>query len=187
MIVEDGAQWNFAYVMPNPVGHPLRIVVPSARQMGWVDSPSYLCAATETGRDVIAKLVSDKTKLPPHPLESHMHPDQPTKRSLTNDPVHGMYVNVDNYIGACVENKDGTLLGRISRAALHAIHSIFPSPAVTGHTDDKDPISFKNSYVATPNGVRKRKSSSSLWTARTKQWESPTQKPTTLWPKSGRS
>jgi hypothetical protein len=143
MIVEDGAQWNFAYVMPDPVGHPLRIVVHSALQMGWVDSPSYFCAATETGRNVIAKLVSDKTKLPPHPLESHMHPEQATKRSLTNNPVHGMYMYVDDYIGACVENKDGTLLGRISRAALHGIHSIFPSPAVTGHTDGKDPISLK--------------------------------------------
>jgi hypothetical protein len=131
MIVEDGAQWKFAYVMPDPVGHPLRIAVPSALQMGWVDSPSYFCAATETRRDVIAKLVSDKTKLPPHPLESHMHLEQPAKRSLTNDPVHSMYVDMDDYIGACVENKDGTLLGRISCAALHGIHSIFPSPAVT--------------------------------------------------------
>jgi hypothetical protein len=30
-----------------------------------------------------------------------------------------------------------------SCVALHGIHSIFPSPAVTGHTDGKDPISLK--------------------------------------------
>jgi hypothetical protein len=34
-------------------------------------------------------------------------------------------------------------LGCISCAALHGIHYIFPSPAVTGHTDGKDPISLK--------------------------------------------
>jgi hypothetical protein len=143
MIVEDDAEWNFAYVMPDPPGHPIRLVVPAALQMGWAESPAYFCAAMETGRDVIAKLIADRTELPPHPFEEHMHPSTPAKRSRRDRPVHGMYVYVDDYIGACVESKDGSLLGRISCAALHGIHSIFPPPEVTGHTDGKDPISWK--------------------------------------------
>jgi hypothetical protein len=50
---------------------------------------------------------------------------------------------VDDFIGAAVEDKSGTLLGRISRAALHGIHSVFPPPSITGHTGGKDPISVK--------------------------------------------
>jgi hypothetical protein len=72
-----------------------------------------------------------------------MHPKTPAKQSQADNPVHEMYVYVDDYIGACVENKDGSHLGRISRAALHGIHSIFPPPAITGHTNGKDPISYK--------------------------------------------
>jgi hypothetical protein len=96
MIVEDGTEWNFSYVMPNPLGHPLRIVVPSALQMGWANSPAYFCAATKTGRDIIAQLVAHEIQLPPHPFKVHMHPAQPAPRSKLNNPVHGMYVYVDD-------------------------------------------------------------------------------------------
>jgi hypothetical protein len=65
--VADGVEWNFAYVMPDPPGHPLRIMVPSALQMGWFESPANFYAATKTGRNIIAKFVAD-TALPPHPL-----------------------------------------------------------------------------------------------------------------------
>lgn len=52
------------------------IVISSALQMGWKLSPPYLCAATETARDVTQKLLDDTiTKLPAHPLESHMLPE----------------------------------------------------------------------------------------------------------------
>jgi hypothetical protein len=143
MLVEEEHKWNFAYVMPDPPGDPVRIVVPSALQMGWAESPGYFCAATETGRDIIQGLVADEVPLPPHCLEEYMHPATSAKRSRSDSPVHGVYVYVDDYIGAAVENASGTLLGRISRSALHGIHSIFPPPAVTGHLGGKDPILLK--------------------------------------------
>jgi hypothetical protein len=34
MIVDEDQKWNFCYVMPDPPGSPIRIVVPSALQMG---------------------------------------------------------------------------------------------------------------------------------------------------------
>ena len=46
MLVDSKEVWNFCYVMPDPPGHPVRIVVPSALQMGWTESPAYFCAAT---------------------------------------------------------------------------------------------------------------------------------------------
>ena len=52
-------------------------------------------------------------------------------------------VFVDDYCLAAVENHERTLLKRVSRAALHTIHAIFPPPAVTGHVDGKDSISRK--------------------------------------------
>jgi hypothetical protein len=143
MIVQEDQQCNFAYVMPDPPGSPIRIVVPAALQMGWAESPAYFCAATETARDIIQNLVSERTELPPHCLEEYMHPAKSAKRSKSDSPVHGVYVYVDDYIGAAVENADGTLLGRISRAVLHGIHSVFPPPDVSGHTDGKDPVSLK--------------------------------------------
>jgi hypothetical protein len=61
MLVDKGQKWNFAYLMPDPPGHPTQIVVPLALQMGWAKSPPYFCAATEMGRDII------QTRLHSHP------------------------------------------------------------------------------------------------------------------------
>ena len=52
---EKGEEWNFAYVLPQREGEPVRLVVPTSLQMGWVESPPYFCAASETGRDVAAQ------------------------------------------------------------------------------------------------------------------------------------
>jgi hypothetical protein len=49
---QDGEEWNFAYVLPQPPLEPVQIVVPTSLQMGWVESPPYFCAATETSRDI---------------------------------------------------------------------------------------------------------------------------------------
>ncbi len=37
-------KWNFAYVLPQPPGEPVKIVVPSSLQMGWVESPPHTSA-----------------------------------------------------------------------------------------------------------------------------------------------
>eukprot|EP00957_Ditylum_brightwellii_P197152 15021078-Ditylum_brightwellii.AAC.1 len=34
MIVPEDHRWNFCYIMPDPPGHPIQIVVPLALQMG---------------------------------------------------------------------------------------------------------------------------------------------------------
>ena len=74
MIVTEDARYNFCYVLPQPAGEPIRIVVPSAFQMGWKDSPPYFCTATETRRDFIDWLIATKIELPPHPFEKFVMP-----------------------------------------------------------------------------------------------------------------
>ena len=48
---EEGEEWNFAYVLPQPAGQPVKLVIPTSLQMGWIESPPYFCAAAETARD----------------------------------------------------------------------------------------------------------------------------------------
>ena len=50
-----GEELNFAYVLPQPLGEPVRLLVPTSLQMGWVESPPYFCTATETARDVVSE------------------------------------------------------------------------------------------------------------------------------------
>jgi hypothetical protein len=88
-------------------------------------------------------LVENKIELTPHVLEEYMRPQKAAKRSKSDSPVRGTYVYVDDFIGAAVESKDGTLLGRMARSIMHDIHSVFPPPDVTGHTGGKDPVSIK--------------------------------------------
>jgi hypothetical protein len=93
---------------------------------------------------MIQGIVADRVELPPHCFEQYMHPIKAAaKWSRSDSPTHGIFVYVDNFIGTAVKDKSGTLLGRITRAAIHGIHSIFPSPEVTGHIGGKDPISLK--------------------------------------------
>jgi hypothetical protein len=152
IIVEEAARWNFCYVMPDPPGAPIRIVVPSALQMGWMESPQYFCTATETGRDFIQWLVDQEIDCPPHPLEKFMLPQDlvgtigPDKPAPTNEADKGassINVYVDDYILAVVEDAARTLLRRITRATLYGVHSIFPPPEITNHIGGKDSVSIK--------------------------------------------
>ena len=40
------------YVLPQAEGEPIKLVIPMSLQMGWIKSPVYFCAASETCRDV---------------------------------------------------------------------------------------------------------------------------------------
>ena len=67
MMCEKGEEWNFAYVLPQPAGEPIKLVVPTSLQMGWVESPPYFCAASETARDVAMDYANTTVgSLPPH-------------------------------------------------------------------------------------------------------------------------
>jgi hypothetical protein len=46
LVVHEVDCFNFAYVLPQEVGKPIRIVIPAAVQMGWVESPGFFCTVT---------------------------------------------------------------------------------------------------------------------------------------------
>jgi hypothetical protein len=133
--------------------------------MGWRDSPPYFCAATETARDVAADYDQDKTLLP-HPLENiSMNLDTADRELLgtittqLSDPdlsplqqfnaavqhpvalAHFFEVYMDDFIAYLQAQSTDELL-HVTRALLHAIHDIFPPPALIGSTME-DPISHK--------------------------------------------
>jgi hypothetical protein len=144
MRVKDKDSWNFAYVLPDVPGAPLRLVVPCSLQMGWSESPAYFCAATETTRDLIQETLESGTELPAHRLEEYMLPARPAKRQTTGTTTwQETYVYVDDFCLAAVESRDGKLLKRVARAALHGIHAVFPPPERSGHRNGKDPVSQK--------------------------------------------
>lgn len=157
MSVPETDEYNFAYVLPHQEGQDTMIVIPSSLQMGWKLSPPYFCAATETARDVAEELLDGKHgSLPQHKFEHRLLPTEIRKRLQASanwnieGPIepeihhkfyHLLEVYVDDFIGVLqATNPTDTL--RFVRALLHAIHSVFPPPDITGH-DGHDPISEK--------------------------------------------
>ena len=152
MIVEDAEKWNFCYVKPQQdQTAPIQIVVPSALQMGWTESPPFFSSATETCRDIIDIIIKDDLKLPEHEFEVYMKPEpNKKKRSRTRieaqpkqNREHSANVFVDDFCLAAVENDEQSWLQLVGRAALHAIHNVFPRPEEVHHQNGKNSISEK--------------------------------------------
>jgi hypothetical protein len=119
----------------------VRIVVPSAVQMGWVESPPLFCTITESARALTQHLVDTNVDLPPHPFEAKMNIQHVPLQAHADVPSKLMQVYVNNFCYASTEAKDGCHIPRIRCASIHGIHSFFPQPEVTGHVDGKEPIS----------------------------------------------
>ncbi len=145
LVCGEGAEYNFAYVMPQPPGEPIRIVIPTSLQMGWVESPGYFCTASETARDVADSYV----RTPIGSLGSHkfLHLTQtgayPTVDGLPRDPIsflkYYIGVFVDDFISLVIPRSQGDL-DHVASAILNGIHDVFPP----NDTDDnEDPTSLK--------------------------------------------
>ncbi len=97
LIVRDADCFNFTYVLPQWKGKPCRIVVPSAVQMGWVESPSLFCAVTESAHDLAQHFVDAALPLPPHQVESSMAIEDVPTRGRAETPSKLLQVYVDNF------------------------------------------------------------------------------------------
>ena len=96
----EGEEWNFAYVLPQEEGLPTTLVIPTSLQMGWVESPPYFCAATETAQDIATEYVETKLQsLTPHKFEKFVV-GAPDYKALpkVGDPQLGFAYMVEVYV-----------------------------------------------------------------------------------------
>ena len=140
---EAGEEWNFSYVLPSSVGGSIVLVVPTSLQMGWIESPPYFCAASETARDVAAH----HAELPMHTLPDHqflhLTSTNPTFSTLpltspSTDLRYMLEVYVDDFIGLAIAPSQQHL-NHLATAMMSGIHSVFPPSQLP----ETDPISYK--------------------------------------------
>ena len=140
---QEGAEWNFAYVLPQVEGEPIKLVVPTSLQMGWIESPPYFCAASETGRDVAGQYVEapvgslDNHKFIAHALQGLDY--EAFSSTLSQKELQYMIeVYVDDYISLAIPRTREDLR-HVANAVMKGIHDVFPPDDVEGN----DPISHK--------------------------------------------
>jgi hypothetical protein len=141
----EGEEWNFAYVLPSLENGDPQLVVPNSLQMGWIESPPYFCAASETGRDIAETYVElPLGTLPPHKFLRHTqsateYQDLPTSATPEEERFRYLLeVYVDDYIGLATATSRQQL-DHVANAVMYAIHDIFPPD----QAEDEDPISLK--------------------------------------------
>ncbi len=140
---QAGEEWNFAYVLPQEEGKPIKLVVPTSLQMGWVESPPYFCAASETARDVAEQYAETRVgSLPTHKFISHAMAGQDVEslpETGGNGPLqYFIDVYVDDFIPMAIATSKEQL-EHVATAVMTGIHDVFPANVL----DTEDPISFK--------------------------------------------
>jgi hypothetical protein len=134
-------EWNFAYVLPQEEGKPTKLVVPTLLQTGWVESPPYFCAATETSRD----MAMDYTKtpinsLPPHKFVKYTTGDPeyealPESQKGNNGYVYMLEVYVDNFMSLIIP-VSREQIRHVATGVMTGIHDVF----LPDNTDNNNPI-----------------------------------------------
>ena len=144
-------------ILPTTTGEPL-VALPLTLPMGWVESPPYLTAVTETACNLVNDALHDlPTTLPYHPMESLAltpPPDTTTPaewppRSLASQgsakprppPLAYADVYVDGFAMAAQTKRHRQ---RVLRAALHSIDSVLrPLVVSDDRASLKEPVSVK--------------------------------------------
>ena len=141
---EEGKEWNFCYVLPQPAGQPIKLVVPTSLQMGWVESPPYFCAASETGRDVACQYIDTPVgslpehKFMPYTNQGRDYGELPAGGTGDNGFRFLVEVYVDDYIAIATPTTRAQL-DHVANGVLMGIHDVFPP----NDEDDNDPVSLK--------------------------------------------
>ncbi len=138
---QAGEEWNFAYVLPQEEGMPVKLVVPTSLQMGWIESPPYFCTASETARDIAVDYCeSEIGSLPPHRfLEKTCAEGRETELGGDSGVLRYLIeVYVDDFISFVVAPTEAQLR-HVATAVMHGIHDVFPPD----DDEERDPISVK--------------------------------------------
>ena len=138
---EEGQEYNFAYVLPQPPGYPTTLVIPTSLQMGWVESPPLFCAASETARDIIEEYIETQvSSLPAHKFIKHVMTSETIQElpAIGEEETGFMYmveVYVDDFMSMVIP-VTRQQLDHTATAVMTGIHDVFPADA----DDDEDPI-----------------------------------------------
>jgi hypothetical protein len=112
--------------------------------MGWVESPPYFCAATETARDIASDYCNTPIgSLPPHKFDKHLEGDKdynklPLKADGKEPCCYRLEVYVDNFMSIVIPTSMEQLT-HVGRAIMAGIHEVFPAEIIDGN----DPTSEK--------------------------------------------
>jgi hypothetical protein len=140
----EGEEYNFAYVLPQPPGSPITLVIPTSLQMGWVESPAYFSTASETSRDVSTSYCqAPMGSLPCHKFGEYIEGGEdfavlPTASPRNGDMKFLLEVFVDDFMSLVIATSQQQLL-HVGTATMMGIHDVFPRCT----DDDNDPISVK--------------------------------------------
>jgi hypothetical protein len=148
----EGEEWNFGYVLPSLDRTTTTLVIPNSLQMGWVESPPYFCAASETARDVAVNYI--ETRVGSRPSHKFLHhtqsnvayaalPDPPNvardESKLTEESFRYLVdVYVDDFIGLVIPTTRSQL-DHVANSVMCGIHDVFPPE----DEDEHDPLSLK--------------------------------------------
>jgi hypothetical protein len=109
--------------------------------MGWVESPTYFCAALETVRDVAAEYIETPVgSLPAHKFEewAGAQAARLQRSSAEKGFLYVVEVYVDDFIAAIIPTMREQIT-HVAQSILHGIHDVF----LACTDDDRDPISTK--------------------------------------------
>ncbi len=134
---QDGEEYNFAYVLPQPPSEPITLVIPTSLQMGWIESPGFFCAASETSRDVAAQYCQTPVgSLPAHKFTKFMTGSE----SFADLPHHTadeshfrflLEVFVDDFMSLVIAMTQRQLL-HVGTATMMGVHDVFPPNDIVG-------------------------------------------------------
>lgn len=128
---EVGEEWSFAYVLPSTHGADTTLVIPTSLQMGWIESPPYFCAASETARDVAAQYAElPFGTLPDHRFLHHTQggldmTELPQTRPDSDAFQYLLEVYVDDFIGIVIPTSQ-LHLNHVASSVMYGVHDVFP-------------------------------------------------------------
>ena len=140
---EVGQEWNFAYVLPQAPGEPIKLVIPTSLQMGWIESPPYFCAASETARDVGVKYIETPVgSLPKHKFLKYAAVGEdfeslPITTTKERFP-YTVEIYVDDFVGMAIPASQEQL-EHVATGIMMGAHDVFPED----ENDEEDPLSLK--------------------------------------------
>jgi hypothetical protein len=143
MDCEAGEEYNFSYVLPQEEGMPITLVIPIFLQMGWVESPPYFCAATETARDTTSDYCDTPVgSLPHHKFVKHVTGAKEFNKLLITSTKMGFFYALKVYVNdfmSIVIPTSREQLEHVATAIMTDIHNVFPTDIINSNV----PISEK--------------------------------------------